>query len=337
MAVTISVEELLAALRLGSSAAETAQATRLLSYATTAVTKHVPICPDEIHNEYCIRLCAYLFDAPSAGRGAGFAHALRNSGAAAILLPYRVHRAGSVAEAVQAAQEAVGTTGNPVTDVMVSGSTLTITFADGSTRDEVLPEGGVVGSGRLPPVDVVMRIGWSNKQIVADEIFTREDQHPTDGAAVGTVSGLNPPPFPTALASRSTLFLFVWIAAPVNQVGDLILSGGLGSLIGSGLALAAHTYAGTAGTVWISDLRLAPGLASFSISAVVSGALILTEGDVEPWARTGDATAIPAGLTLIAESTVQSMSRTIGASDGHRGPNYVRRRFCPSSMRARQR
>ena len=133
-----------------------------------------------------------------------------------------------------------------------------------------------------------MRIGWSNKQIVADEIFTRDDNHPSDGAAVGTVSGLNPTVFPPALNSRSTLFLFVWIAAPVNQVGDLILSGGVGSLIGSGLALAAYTYAGTAGTVWISDLRLAPSLATFSISAFVSGALILTEGDVEPWARTGD-------------------------------------------------
>ena len=142
MAVTLTVPELLAALRLGSTEAETAQATRLLEYGRRAVEKHVAICPDEIHNESCIRLCAYLFDAPSAGRGAGFAHAMRNSGAAAVLMPYRVHRAGSVAEAVQAAQEAVGTPGNPVTNVTVSGSVLTITFADGSTRNEDLPAGG---------------------------------------------------------------------------------------------------------------------------------------------------------------------------------------------------
>ena len=32
------------------------------------------------------------------------------------LLPFRVHRAGSTGDAVAAAQEAVGTTGNPVTD-----------------------------------------------------------------------------------------------------------------------------------------------------------------------------------------------------------------------------
>ena len=96
MAVTIGVEELLAALRLGSSDKETAQATRLLAYATRAVEKHVAICPDEVHNESCIRLSGYLFDQPFSSRGAAFANALRNSGSAAIMVPYRIHRAGSV-------------------------------------------------------------------------------------------------------------------------------------------------------------------------------------------------------------------------------------------------
>ena len=41
MAVTITAVELAAALRLGDSAEETAEATRLLAYATEAVTKHV--------------------------------------------------------------------------------------------------------------------------------------------------------------------------------------------------------------------------------------------------------------------------------------------------------
>ena len=96
MAVTISVEELLAALRLGTTDAETTQATRLLEYGRRAVEKHVAICPDEVHNESCIRLAGYLFDQPFSSRGAAFSNALRNSGAAAILLPYRIHRAGSV-------------------------------------------------------------------------------------------------------------------------------------------------------------------------------------------------------------------------------------------------
>ena len=85
MAVTIKRAELSDVLRLGHSGPEMAEATRLLAYATAAVTKHVPICPDEISNEAAIRLAGYLFDQPNAGRGATYANALRNSGAAAIL------------------------------------------------------------------------------------------------------------------------------------------------------------------------------------------------------------------------------------------------------------
>ena len=98
MAVTITVAELQAALRLGDTAEETAQATRLLSYATEAVTKHAPNAPEVVQNEAVVRLAGYMFDQPFAG-GGRFTQSLRNSGAAAILLPYRAHRAGSTANA----------------------------------------------------------------------------------------------------------------------------------------------------------------------------------------------------------------------------------------------
>ena len=98
MAVTLTADELRAALRLGSTSEETAQATRLLAYAAEAVQKHAPDAPDPVHNEAAIRLAGYLYDQPTAPTGAGHANALRNSGAAAMLLPYRVHRAGSVRE-----------------------------------------------------------------------------------------------------------------------------------------------------------------------------------------------------------------------------------------------
>ena len=88
---------------LGTTEAETLQATRLLSYATAAVEKHAPEAESTIiQNEAVVRLAGYLFDAPTAGRGAVYANALRNSGAAAILLPYRIHRAGSVEGSVAA-------------------------------------------------------------------------------------------------------------------------------------------------------------------------------------------------------------------------------------------
>ena len=103
MAVTFSVVDLAAALRLEVSAEETAELTRLLSYCTEAVTQHAPGAPDVVHNEAVRRLAGYLFDQPEAGRGDAYANALRNSGAARMLLPYRIHRAG-YSDAVAAAQ-----------------------------------------------------------------------------------------------------------------------------------------------------------------------------------------------------------------------------------------
>ena len=146
MAVTISVTALLAALRLGSSDEETAEATRLLAYASAAVTKHVPDCPDVIHNEAVVRLAGYLFEQPFAARGSAFANSLRNSGASAILLPYKVIRAGSVTGAVAAAQQVVGSDTNPVTNVSLQGDSLVIDFADGTGIRIDLP-GGVDLSG----------------------------------------------------------------------------------------------------------------------------------------------------------------------------------------------
>lgn len=96
MAVTLTAAALAAALRLGDSPEEGVEAARLLEYATAAVTKHAPGAPDVAHNEAAIRLAGYLFDMPNAGRGAGYADAIRNSGTLALLLPYR-HRAGSTA------------------------------------------------------------------------------------------------------------------------------------------------------------------------------------------------------------------------------------------------
>ena len=96
MAVTLTVVQLLEALRMGSAPEETAQATRLLSLTTEAVTKHAPDAPDVVQNEAVIRMAGYLFDQPFMTTGARFANALRNSGAASLLMPYRTNRARSV-------------------------------------------------------------------------------------------------------------------------------------------------------------------------------------------------------------------------------------------------
>ena len=99
--------------------------------------------PDVVLNEATIRLSAYLYDQPTASGGLGFANAMRFSGAARILLPYRIHRAATTAEAVSIVNDAMGSTGNPVVNVVVNAeaATLTVIFADGTTRAEDLPAG----------------------------------------------------------------------------------------------------------------------------------------------------------------------------------------------------
>ena len=72
MAVTLSVAQLAAALRLNDSADETAKVTRLLGYVSVAIVNHAPSAPDVAHNEAARRLAGYLLSmldikAPGAG------------------------------------------------------------------------------------------------------------------------------------------------------------------------------------------------------------------------------------------------------------------------------
>ena len=167
MAVTLTVAELQAALRLGDTAEETAEITRVLAYCTEAVTQHAPNAPDVAQNEAVRRLAGYLYDQPEASRNAAYANALRNSGAQRMLLPYRVHRLG-IADAVEAAQEAIGTVSNPVVDVSYSGDVLTVTYADGATEDFTIA-GGVGGD------DQTARDAAEAAQTRADEAYVKAD------------------------------------------------------------------------------------------------------------------------------------------------------------------
>ena len=87
MAVTI--DNLITALRLGDTTEEREIAERLLAAAQEVVNKQAPNAPDVLKDEAVIRLAAYWYDMPQAARGAGFANALRNSGAQSLLAPYR--------------------------------------------------------------------------------------------------------------------------------------------------------------------------------------------------------------------------------------------------------
>ena len=107
---------------------------------------------------------------PEAARGDAYANAMRNSGAARMLLPYRVHRAG-YAQAVEAAQQAVGSTGNPVTDVSYAGDVLTVSYADGTTEDFSIAG----GTGE----DQTARDSAATAQARADEAYTTAEDAET--------------------------------------------------------------------------------------------------------------------------------------------------------------
>ena len=106
MVVTITAEELVAALRLDDSAEELAETTRLLEYCAEAVTQHAPAASENAMNMAVRRLSGYLHDMPEAARSDAYANAMRNSRARQrMLLPFRITPLAGYAEAVAAAQD----------------------------------------------------------------------------------------------------------------------------------------------------------------------------------------------------------------------------------------
>ena len=71
---------------------------RLLGVAQEAVGRYAPRAPDAIRDEAILRVCGYLYDAPTTTEpgSVGRLHPLRLSGAAPLLAPWRIHSAGVI-------------------------------------------------------------------------------------------------------------------------------------------------------------------------------------------------------------------------------------------------
>ena len=99
MAVDITAAALRAACRVGSTTEEQAEVTRLRTYAIERISQYLgaayATAPVAAVNEACVRLVGYLYDSPNFHTGAG-SRALRASGAAEMLNPYRKHGAGVI-------------------------------------------------------------------------------------------------------------------------------------------------------------------------------------------------------------------------------------------------
>ena len=101
MAVTRTVSQLAADLRIGDGTTEPTGAnlvllTRIAATAAEMVTKYSPNAPDAIHDEAYVRLAGWLFDSDPSGQNPGGPVAMRASGAASILGPYKVRRGGLI-------------------------------------------------------------------------------------------------------------------------------------------------------------------------------------------------------------------------------------------------
>ena len=96
MAVTIDVDDVIRAVRLDANDVTKAEVGRLLAVATELVELRAVDAPTVMQNEAAVRIVGYLYDAPTVSGGLSYASALRNSGAAGLLEPYRPKRAGAI-------------------------------------------------------------------------------------------------------------------------------------------------------------------------------------------------------------------------------------------------
>ena len=99
MAVTATVNDVARSIRAVVSTEVTAELTDLLAYASAEVTRIAPLAPDPVHNRAATSIVSYIYDRPTSGREMLYSNVIRNSGAGAMLLPYRKHRGGSTARA----------------------------------------------------------------------------------------------------------------------------------------------------------------------------------------------------------------------------------------------
>ena len=90
MAVTITTDALLNALRLDDDIDIRAEITRLQLYSSEVVIRLAPDAVDTAHNQAIVQMVAWLFDRPAVGElPRQYANAFRNSGAGEILAPWR--------------------------------------------------------------------------------------------------------------------------------------------------------------------------------------------------------------------------------------------------------
>ena len=97
--MALTVAQLREAIRAGTSARETAELTRILTFSEGFVGRYAPDAPEAVRDEAAISLAGYIFDSPTAAGMARHANLFLNSRAQSILSSYKARR-GLAASAV---------------------------------------------------------------------------------------------------------------------------------------------------------------------------------------------------------------------------------------------
>ena len=71
---------------------------RLMAASMAVANRFAPDAPARSAEEAIVRMAAYMFDAPESPAGDRYAAAFRNSGAMALLAPFKVRRAGAFSD-----------------------------------------------------------------------------------------------------------------------------------------------------------------------------------------------------------------------------------------------
>ena len=95
--MAVSITDLLAAIHVEDTAANQTAVTRVRDAVTALVEKYAPDAPDAVKDQATVQAVGYIWESPaSAPARMNFANAMQNSGANALLAPWRVHGAGVI-------------------------------------------------------------------------------------------------------------------------------------------------------------------------------------------------------------------------------------------------
>ena len=119
--MAVTAQNLYIELALGTTTTSIPEATktrleRILSHAQAAVTSYAPLAPEATQDLAIIRLSGWLFQYDLVGRESANTNPFRQSGAAAMLAPYRKQRAQAITPDDQVTGQSGTTTPNPLTD-----------------------------------------------------------------------------------------------------------------------------------------------------------------------------------------------------------------------------